>query len=72
MYAEPIAYRLKILEEKYKEQVVKLIKHGWSDNSIAIQVGSDKLTVKRFRKKYLEGIDTVQNEGSMIKHGLIA
>jgi len=49
MHTEPIIDKLTELMARYKD-VKRLIEYGWKDKSIALYLGSDAITVRRFRK----------------------
>jgi hypothetical protein len=36
----------------HKDRIFNLIEGKWSDNSIAMYIGSDTRTIKRFRRAY--------------------
>jgi len=50
MHAEPITDRMNHLLVNHRQMVTKLIKCGWSDDAIAGNLQSDRLTVRRVRK----------------------
>lgn len=51
MHAPPIVDRLEELIHK-KPQMINLIDGQWTDKSIALYVGSDTKSVRRFRRMY--------------------
>jgi len=60
MYAEPIESRIDALVNERMPDIVKLFNYGWDDKSIANYFGSDRLTVKRIRRRLAEGTLMIQ------------
>ena len=55
MYAEPIVDRIKDMIGR-RNQIANLIDGGWKDKDIASYLGSDRMTIRRFRRLKQQGL----------------
>jgi CRP-like cAMP-binding protein len=55
MYAEPIIDRIQNMLGR-RDQIANLIEGGWKDRDIAKYLGSDRMTILRFRRLKQQGL----------------